>query len=278
MAVEYIPGETFIHKLDPRTKVILYLAVMVFTISYTDPIILTIIFLFTLSLFPIGKIPFKKISEVLKPLLLLIVLYIFFNLIGYKGAFGQDILLGYFIGYPIYLESLIYAFVAIMRFLIIVVILRIVLYVTPIKELLEAFTTWKVPPEITIALSIGFSYIPVLIDELRGTVEAQAARGLKHKSKNPLRTIINYVPILMPAIIAAYRRSQDIALAIEARGFGYNIKKRTSIHEIKYSKADYILTTILLASMIFAAITGQWGLNMGSYTITKNLMKKLIFL
>lgn len=276
MAVEYIPGETFIHKLDPRTKIILYLTVMVFTISYTDPIILTIIFLFALSLFPLGRIPLRKISEVLKPLLLLVILYIFFNLIGYKGAFGQDILLGYLIGYPVYLEALIYAFVAIMRFLIIVVILRIVLYVTPIKELLEAFTKWMVPPEITVTLSIGFSYIPVLIDELRVTVEAQAARGFKHRSRNPLKTILNYIPILMPAIIAAYRRSQDIALAIEARGFGYNIKKRTSIREIKYSGVDYMLTGVLLILLVFAIITGQWGLNIGSYAITKNLIRKLI--
>lgn len=277
MALEYIPGETSIHRLDPRTKILLYLAIMVLTISYTDPIILTGLLIFVIALFPLGKIPLNKLTEVLKPLLLLVILYIFFNLIGYRGAYGSDILIGYFLDRPIYLEAFIYAAVAILRFLIIVILLRVVLFVTPIKEILEAFTRWRVPPEITVALSIGFSYIPVLINEVRSTVEAQAARGLKHRSRNPVKTLKNYIPIIMPAILAAYRRSQDIALAIEARGFGYNIRKRTSIRTIKYDTIDYILTVIFVFLVIFAVVTGQWGLNLGNYMITKSLIRQFFF-
>jgi len=66
-------------------------------------------------------------------------------------------------------------------------------------------------------------------------------------------------------------------LAIEARGFGYNIRKRTSIRTIKYDTIDYILTVIFVFLVIFAIVTGQWGLNLGNYMITKSLIRQFFF-
>ncbi len=275
MVFEYCEGETFLHKLDPRVKILLYFVFTFLAIAYSDPTILFLIYLAVLAMLKTTKISLKKLSPMYKAILPLLLIYPLFNLLGYRGQFGENYLLGHFLLWDIYLEALIYSLGVEFKVLIIMTTLTTILYVTPLNQLLTSLTKLKFPAEFAVALSIGFSYIPVLMDEIREIVNAQELKGVSHNTKNPVKLLFSYIPLIMPSLMNAFRRAQEIALTIETKGFSRNPKKRTFITEMKYRKTDWLFTLSLFLLLCFALITGQWYLNLGNFNFTLYLMRKI---
>ena len=110
----------------------------------------------------------------------------------------------------------------------------------------------KCPPEGSIAIGIAFSYIPVLKNEIGTVIEAQKSRGASFESRNPVKKIKAYIPVIVPGLFISIMKGREIARAIEARGFTYDPVHRTYRKEIRLRIRDGI---VMGCSVIFCRNT-----------------------
>jgi energy-coupling factor transport system permease protein len=283
LAFEYIPGKTFFHKLDPRVKFLWWIVVMILTVGLgTDPIYLGVVLLSVLVVMRLAKIPFSKVTPFLKGIAPVVVMYAIFNLLF--PPIATDIKDPYVFFYlipphtlPISLEGCIWTIGAVLRFLMILLVIRTILMITPIRDIIITFVKLKLPPEFALALSIGFAYVPVLIDENTKIKEAQQARGWRYEYRNPAKRFNALLKqMFVPAIFNSMRRAGDIAIAIESRGFSHDIAKRTFVRQLKYSANDYLVITVLLVFLVGGLYMGTWGLRWASYINVARMIRQLL--
>jgi len=270
MAFDYMPGDTWVHRLDPRVKLIMYGVFSIFVIGYSDPTILTLILIGVLLIIRSAKVPFDRFTPILKALTPILVLYAIFNLIGYHAPWTPTLLCRIF-GHPIYVETIVYIVGIQLKFIEFALLIRLILIITPIRDIIAALTRWRLPPEFALAMGVGVSYLPVLMRETQVTMEAQAARGLEHRSRNPITALKRHIPIIIPSLINALRRAQQIAVAVELRGFTYNPAKRTERRILKYSRLDYATLAVLAVLGVIGLLGSVWIFDWGNYRLTVRL-------
>lgn len=278
MAFDYIPGRTLFHRLDPRTKLFYYVVMVFLTFALdSDPIFLAALFVSAIVLMQLSRIPLGRVTSFLKSMLPVAFMYAIFNLL-FPTTTGSVILLHVIppSSFPITLEALMWSIGAAFRFLIILLVLRTILMLTPVRDLILALVKLKLPPEFGMALSIGFAYVPVLTDENRKIKEAQQARGWKYEYRNPLRKFNAVIRrMFIPAVFNSMRRTGDIALAIESKGFSYDISKRTYLRELRFTRTDYVVFAALVGVMVLGITVGPWGLKISDYLTTAAIVKAL---
>jgi len=119
--------------------------------------------------------------------------------------------------------------------------------------------------------------VPVATNQYYAIRDAQRARGLKFETRNPKKLIFDVlIPMLLPQIICSMRRSIDMAKALEARGFGYGMRKRTYMREIDMRLSDYLFLATFTIVVLLSIFVGSWGLGYGSYKFTVNLIKSMV--
>jgi energy-coupling factor transport system permease protein len=283
LAFEYIPGNTFFHRLDPRVKFLWWIIVMILTVGLgTDPIYLGAVFLSVFVVMWFAKIPFSKIASFLKGIAPVVAMYAIFNLLF--PPIATDIQTPYVFFYlipprtlPISLEGCIWTIGAVMRFLMILLVIRAILMITPIRDIIITFVKLRLPAEFALALSIGFAYVPVLVDENTKIKEAQQARGWRYEYRNPAKRFNALLKqMFVPAIFNSMRRTGDIAIAIESRGFSHNIAKRTFVRQLKFTASDYAFTVILLVFLAGGLYVGTWGLHWASYVNVARMIRQFL--
>ncbi|MEM1574273.1 MAG: energy-coupling factor transporter transmembrane component T [Candidatus Methanomethylicaceae archaeon] len=251
------PGESFFHKLDPRTKFLWFGVIIILASLFLNMIALLIILITIFMIIAIARIPWKVVLKRVRALLLVAVLYFIFNIYSYGGR-GGDVLFYIFPGFwvippwPITIYGLIYSLGCAFRFLIMVMAIFLLIGTTPIQRLILGLIKCKLPPEIGIAIGIGFGYIPVLIDQTRTIIEAQKARAHETEYRNPIKRLNAYKALFIPTIKNSISRGTFIAAAIEARGFSYDIRNRTYYRELKYTLEDKFIIILLIILVIIA--------------------------
>ena len=245
---QYYPGSSWIHKLDPRIKILatLLYIVALFVIRDFAGFIVAIVALEAVII--ISKVPRRFIWRGLKPVLLIIAFTLLINMFMIKG----DVLwqLGFL---HITREGLrTAAFMGIRLVLLIIGSSMLTLTTRPIgltdgiEALLSPFKKIGLPAhELAMMMTIALRFIPTLLEETDKIIKAQQARGADFESGNILRRAKALVPILVPLFISAFRIAQDLAMAMEARCYGGSVK-RTRMNEMKMSSRD------LVASLLFA--------------------------
>ncbi|MDO8124545.1 MAG: energy-coupling factor transporter transmembrane component T [Candidatus Hermodarchaeota archaeon] len=291
MAFEYIPGDDFFHRRDPRTKIFMAISIVIMSVWFNDPVWLISLFIFELLILKLARIPLSKIAGFIRGIFPVAVMYFIFNLILPPVRVADPLVVFYLVFwtfpplFPITVESVVWGIGALFRFLIILVMIRTVLMLTPIRDLILALTKLRVPPEFALAVSIGLGYLPVLIDENRRIKEAQQARGWEYEFRNPAKRFSALLTkMLIPSIANSMRRTRDIATAIESRGFGYNLRARTYLHEIKMKTGDYLVIFIFLGLLLAAAfvrglaIGGQFvfGLGLADFQVTARFVRSWV--
>lgn len=241
MALEYVPGSSLLHRLDPRAKMIWTFVISALTIGFLDPLMVGAVFLLIIVGIAVSKVPWRYFGQLYKPLGPVYLLYFVLNLYWYKGPTVYAEFLGG--AYVVSLEGLLYSFSTVIRFTAIIAAIRLLTITTSISEFVLGLIKFRVPKEFGMALSIGLSYVPVLIDQTRKIMEAQMARAWKFEYRNPLRRIQALIPVLFPTIISSTFRGMSIAAAIESKGFG-NVRNRTYRKVLKFNREDYALAGI----------------------------------
>ena len=220
---QYLPGESFVHKLDPRTKILISLIFIICLFIVNKFIGYTVVIGFLLAVILVAKIPFRFIVKGLKPIFLLVVFTAVLNIFMIKGT--PDTLL-YKIGFlSIYVEGVkTAAFMAIRLILLIIGTSILTLTTSPIEltdgiEKLLRPIGKEIAHELAMMMTIALRFIPTLIDETDKIMKAQKARGADFESGGIIQKAKSLVPLLVPLFISSFRRADELAMAMEARGY-----------------------------------------------------------
>jgi energy-coupling factor transport system permease protein len=227
-----------IHRLDPRVKFLYVLVIFGIAIVFLE--ILPLIFLFLV------QIPFVLLASIEREWLR-----------SLKGAsflaaliFVINFVFSYFGGaYHPSMSPIEYPLAMSLRFLVLVESFSIFFLTTSPDHLSLALEQSHVPYEFCFAFTTAVRFVPVLAEEAQTIMDAQKARGLELERGNFIKRIRNYIPILIPLIVSAIRRSLELAEAMESRAWGA-AKKRTNLYVLKMRRADYILLALSIGMLV----------------------------
>ena len=229
-----------IHNLDPRVKFIYVCAVFVAAILFGE--ILPLIALFLMS------IPFVLLAGVQKEWLRSLrgaaFLAAFIFLVNIASSFFTS-------GYVLTAVALETAAAMTLRFVVLVESFSVFFLTTSPDHLGLALEQSRVPYEFAFAFTTAVRFVPVLAEEAQTIMDAQKARGLELEKGGFLKRIRNYVPVLIPLIVSAIRRSLELAEAMESRAWGAT-KKRTNLYALKLHRGDFALLVINVAVLAVA--------------------------
>lgn len=251
---QYYPGGSWIHKLDPRVKIMATLLFIVALFVVDDFIGFAIAAAGLAGVIAISKVPLSFILRGLKPVFLIISFTLIINMFMIKG----EVLVSFWF-LEITREGLRTAiFMAIRLILLIIGSSLLTLTTKPIsltdgiEALLSPFKKIGLPAhELAMMMTIALRFIPTLMEETDKIMKAQQARGADFESGNLMNRAKALIPILVPLFISAFRIAHDLAMAMEARCYGGDIK-RTRMNGMKLHKRD--LAASILYVMFLAVI------------------------
>lgn len=246
---QYYPSRTIIHRLDPRVKLfgtIIYIICLFFKQNIWIYLFETFV-LFGLII--LSKVPMKFILRGMKSLVLLLAFSVFVNIFFIKGSN----VLWQWKSITIYEEGIKTALYLSGRLILLVIGSSLLTYTTTptqitdgIEKSLRPLNTLKVPVhEFAIILTISLRFIPTLADEMDKILKAQTARCVDIDSRNPLKKVQKMVPVLIPLFVSVIRRSDELALAMDARCYRGGIG-RTKMYPLSYNRKDYIAYFIIM--------------------------------
>lgn len=251
---QYFEGKSILHRLDPRMKLIiaiLYIIVIFMAKSIFSFMLLVISMIFLIS---VSKIPMRTLLKGMKPIIMILTLTAVLQVFWMKG---DVILIDWWI-FHIYLEGVINALMMVIRIVILLMGTSIFLTytTTPIaltdglERLLDPLKKIKLPVhEFSMMMTIALRFIPTLIEETDKIMSAQKARGADFTTGNLMQRAKALIPILIPLFISAFRRADELAVAMECRCYrGGDGRTRMTI--LTLSKEDYIF---LAGILIFGA-------------------------
>lgn len=251
---QYFPGDTFIHKLDPRTKILAMLAYIVITFCINNFFGYIALAIFIAATIIISEIPPIFVIKGLKPIFIFIVITGLFNLFLTNG---EVIWQWKFL--KITKEGIEFAIFMILRLVFLVLGTSLLTLTTsPIsltdgmESLLRPFTKIGLPAhELSMMMSIALRFIPVLMEETDKIMKAQAARGADFESGNLLARAKALIPILIPLFVSAFRRADELATAMECRCYTGG-ENRTRLYVLKFERRDLFacLTVLLLLGIV----------------------------
>lgn len=246
---QYLPGNSAIHRADPRTKLMLTVIYMVMVLLTKSFLGFGFVLLYLASALIAAQISPKYIFKSMKPILLIVLFTLVLNLFFYQG---ETVLFEWkFI--TIYLESLYFCARMCLRIIFLVVGISIVTYTTTpvmltdgIESLLSPLKVLHFPVhEVAMMMSIALRFIPTFAEETDRITKAQTARGSDFDSKKITERIRSFVPILIPLFISAWRRAEDLANAMNARCYRGGAG-RTRFRVLRLTKIDGIMILITI--------------------------------
>lgn len=249
----YVPGQSVIHRMDPRSKLAMLFLFICIVFIANNTITYSLLGLFTFGIIFSSKIRFRFIVIGLLPVLWLVIFTLFLHLFLTKD--GN--LLFEFGFIKVYEEGVRQGIFISMRFLFLILMTSMLtLTTTPIEitdgleSLLKPLKALKFPVhEMALMMSISLRFIPTLMQETDKIMKAQMARGVDFSS-GPLKERINaIVPLLIPLFISSFKRAEELAIAMEARGYRGGIG-RTKYRQLQWKMRD----TLLLLSLLILAI------------------------
>ena len=258
---QFFPGKSSIHKLDPRTKILLAIMfiVMVFlTNTAAGFILLTLI---TVALIGISGISFKVILKSIKPIILVIVITALINVFLTTGE-GEPLISFWIIN--IYEIGLIRALFMALRVTLLIVGTSVLLTYTTspisltdgIESLLTPLKLIKVPVHMfAMMMTIALRFIPTLIEETEKIMNAQKSRGADFSSGGIIKRAKALIPILVPLFVSSFKRAEELATAMECRCYRGD-KNRTKLVKLSMKFSDFLY---LFAALVLIAAVVMMG-------------------
>ncbi|GGA53910.1 energy-coupling factor transporter transmembrane protein EcfT [Kroppenstedtia guangzhouensis] len=245
---QYVPGDSPLHRLDPRAKLLFVFCFMVVVFLANNGASYGLLAGVTVLAVGLSGVPVWMILRGLKPILYLILLTAILHLWLTRGG-GVILEWGPFI---IHRNGALQAGWISLRFLILILMgTLLTLTTSPIaltdglERLLSPLTRIGVPAhELALMMSIALRFIPTLWEETDKIIKAQRARGADFESGGLYKRAKSYLPVLIPLFISSFRRAEDLALAMEARGYRGG-RGRTRIRELHWGRADTVSLLIL---------------------------------
>ena len=248
---QHFPGNSLVHRFDPRLKLVLTVAYIVLLFAASNPLGLTLSILFLGVMYKVAKIPVKMIGKSLKPILPIVLFTGVLNLFFVSGE-GDPLVHFWFL--TIYAEGVRYAVLMAVRVMALIAGTSLLTYTTSpivltdaIEQLLKPLGKLHFPVhELAMMMSIALRFIPTLIEETDKIMNAQKARGAQLDTGKMTDRVKALVPVLIPLFISAFRRADELAMAMECRCYRGGTG-RTRLKVLRCEKQDYIDLAVCIA-------------------------------
>ena len=248
---QHFPGNSLVHRFDPRLKLVLTVAYIVLLFAASNPLGLTLSILFLGVMYKVAKIPVKMIGKSLKPILPIVLFTAVLNLFFVCGE-GDPLVHFWFL--TIYAEGVRYAVLMAVRVMALIAGTSLLTYTTSpivltdaIEQLLKPLGKLHFPVhELAMMMSIALRFIPTLIEETDKIMNAQKARGAQLDTGKMTDRVKALVPVLIPLFISAFRRADELAMAMECRCYRGGTG-RTRLKVLRCEKQDYIDLAVCIA-------------------------------
>ncbi len=273
---QFFPGYSPIHKLDPRTKIILATLFIVAVFVANNPASFLLIGIATLLLVSVSRISHSVIFKGIKPILFIILFTAIINIFMTKGE-GAPLVEFWVI--KIYKEGIIRAILMALRVVILIVGTSVLLTYTTspisltdgLESLLSPLKKIKVPVHtFAMMMSIALRFIPTLVEETEKIMNAQKSRGADFTSGSLAKRAKALVPLLIPLFVSSFKRAEELATAMECRCYRGDVG-RTKLVKLEYKARDFVFLAIfavLLGAMItLAVLPYKFELNGTLYSI-----------
>ena len=248
---QHFPGDSLVHRFDPRLKLVLTIAYIVLLFAASNPLGLALSILFLAAMYKVAKIPGKMILKSLKPILPIVIFTAVLNLFFVSGE-GEPLVHIWFL--TIYAEGVRYAVLMAVRVMALIAGTSLLTYTTSptvltdaIEQLLKPLGKLHFPVhELATIMSMALRFIPTLIEETDKIMNAQKARGAQLDTGKMTDRVKALVPVLIPLFISAFRRADELAMAMECRCYRGG-DGRTRLKVLRCEKQDYIDLAVCIA-------------------------------
>ena len=248
---QHFPGNSLVHRFDPRLKLVLTVVYIVLLFAASNPLGLALSILFLGVMYKVAKIPVKMIGKSLKPILPIVLFTAVLNLFFVSGE-GDPLVHFWFL--TIYAEGVRYAVLMAVRVMALIAGTSLLTYTTSpivltdaIEQLLKPLGKLHFPVhELAMMMSIALRFIPTLIEETDKLMNAQKARGAQLATGKMTDRVKALVPVLIPLFISAFRRADELAMAMECRCYRGGTG-RTRLKVLRCEKQDYIDLAVCIA-------------------------------
>ena len=244
---QYFPGNSFIHKMDARIKILLSIAFMVVIFCINSILGYGVLVAFTGFVIWASKVPLGMMLKSIKPLMFFVVFTALLNIFFTRSG---EVLLD--VGFlTITKDGLVYAAFMVVRIVILVLGTSLLTYTTSpieltdgLEILLRPFKKIGLPShELAMMMSIALRFIPTILEETEKIMKAQTARGADFESGNVIKRAKALIPLLVPLFISAFRRADELAMAMECRCY-HGGNNRTKMNEPRVGARDFIAVSI----------------------------------
>lgn len=250
---QYVPGESFIHRLDPRTKIIIIFFYVLFVFFANNVWSYTLLSAFTVITIIFTFIPIRYILKGLTPIWFLIIFTFLLHLFLTKEG---PVVFELF-SLQFHRGGIIMGLVISLRFCLLIMMTSLLtLTTTPIEitdaieNILHPLKRFKFPVhELALMMSISLRFIPTLMQETDKISKAQASRGVDFRTGPFKERIKAIIPLLVPLFVSAFKRAEELAMAMEARGYQGG-EGRTRLRELSYQKRDYFSFILFILIII----------------------------
>lgn len=252
---QYYPAKSVIHRLDPRTKLLALIAFIVLIFVSDNFYSLFACGLVVIISIAAARVPFGRVLRSVKGIIFILLFTAILNLFFYKG---KNLLWGWGI-ITIYREGIIFTVFLMFRLFFLVMASSVLTLTTTPVELTDGIESLLKPlkyirfpvHELALIMSIALRFIPTLIDETNRIISAQKARGADFESGNIFKRIKAIVPILIPLLISAFRRADELGDAMDARCYSGS-KNRTKYKKLKFAWRD--LAAVFAIAVLIAGV------------------------
>lgn len=260
---QYYPANSVIHKLDPRVKLFGTLIYIISLFSFKGVAAFSVATIFLFGVIQLSKVPFKFMVKGLKAIVILMLITAVFNLFMTPG----ETLVSFWV-FEITKEGIRNAALMAIRLTYLILGTSIMTLTTTPNQLTDGLEKSMMPLSkigvpvhaIAMMMSIALRFIPILIEETDKIMKAQMARGADFESGNLLKKVKSMIPLLVPLFVSAFRRADDLAMAMEARCY-HGGSGRTKMKPLRYEGRDrvaYVIIIVYLAIVLLCRHYISW--------------------
>lgn len=257
---QYYPADSPLHKLDPRVKLFATVIYIIALFCFKGFVGLALISAFLYGVIKISKVPFKFMTKGLKAIVVLVLITSVFNLFATPG----DIVFWQWKSLQVTDAGIIQAVLMTIRLIYLILGTSLMTLTTTPNQLTSGLETALAPlnkinipvHSIAMMMSIALRFIPILIEETDKIMKAQMARGADFENGGLVQKAKAMVPLLVPLFVSAFRRAEDLAMAMEARCYNGG-EGRTKMKPLKYQALDYkayVIVVVFLAAVMIAGM------------------------
>ena len=256
MLGQFFPGKSILHRLDPRTKIILLFVLMILIFTAEGWAAYFALTLLTAGLILFSQVPPLTVIKSVKPLAWIILFTLLIHCLSHEG----EVLAKVYV-FKLTTEGIIYGLKISLRLVLLIMLSSLLTFTTSPLQLTDATEKLLSPlervgvpaHELAMMMTIAIRFVPTLLEETDKIIKAQKSRGLDFESGGLVKRLRSMVPILVPLFLSSFRRAEDLAMAMEARYYRGG-EGRTHMKQLRLTRLDFCAALVVL--IICAAVGG----------------------